>query len=312
MILQFYGLFFALGCSCAVCRTCGCLVLAGVTADRRVVVVLPGARPRYGGWAGWETVTDPRPLLIDLLVSGSYPALPTFAFFLVGMWVGRQALGRRQVQLLLIGVGFALALVGFVGGEIITRATTDRQEPRARAVAVDDGASARIQDRVERRGESRRDAVRIVVREGTSGGHRPLARLADPVGHGKMPAWVIGATGWSLAVLGLCLPRLRPLAAPAPPRRLRRSAGVDVLRAPGAGPALVVHGGVVEAVLVHGPTRRLLPVLRSLRCACNDLAAVPCAVARSRLCCGWPATASALAGSALRQGWPVASRGPPP
>ena len=208
VILQFYGLFFALGLLVRHLPNVWLLVLAGVTTliGGWSWLYLAPDRVRYGGWAGWETVTDPRPLLIDLLVSGSYPALPTFAFFLVGMWVGRQALDRRQVQLLLVGAGLALALVGFVAGETVTRATTDRQE-LTRVVAQDDGASAdRIQDRVERRGDSRRDAVRVVVRERErADGTAPLARLADPVGHGKMPAWVIGATGWSLGVLGLCL-----------------------------------------------------------------------------------------------------------
>jgi hypothetical protein len=184
------------------------LVLAGATAliGGWSWLYLAPDRVRYGGWTGWETVTDPRPLFIDVLVSGSYPALPTFVFFLVGMWVGRQALGRRQVQVLLVGAGLVLALVGLVGGEIVTRATTDRQE-LTEEVSLDDGPGAdRIETRVERRGESRRDAVRVVVRERErADGAAPLARLADPVGHGKMPAWVIGATGWSLAVLGGCL-----------------------------------------------------------------------------------------------------------
>ncbi len=208
VILQFYGLFFALGLLVRRLPGVWLLVLAGVTTlvGGWSWLHLAPDRVRYGGWQGWETVTDPRPLLIDLLVSGSYPALPTFAFFLVGMWVGRQALGRRQVQVLLVGAGLALALAGYVGGEIVTRATTDRQE-LTETVALDDGAAAdRIEDRVERRGESRRDAVRVVVRERErAAGTAPLARLADPVGHGKMPAWVIGATGWSLAVLGLGL-----------------------------------------------------------------------------------------------------------
>jgi hypothetical protein len=221
VILQFYGLFFALGLLVRRLPGVWLLVLAGVTM---VVggwswLYLAPDRVRYGGWGGWETVTDPRPLLIDLAVSGSYPALPTFAFFLVGMWVGRQDLGRRKVQVALLGAGLALALVGFVGGEIVTRATTDRHE-LTEAVSRDAGAADRIEDRVERRGESRRAAVRVVVRERERAeGTAPLARLADPVGHGKMPAWVIGATGWSLAVLGLCLlafarwPRvLRPVA----------------------------------------------------------------------------------------------------
>jgi uncharacterized membrane protein len=222
VILQFYGVFFALGLLVRRLPGLWLLVLAVVTmlVGGWSWLYLAPDRVRYGGWAGWETVADPRPLLIDILVSGSYPALPTFSFFLVGMWVGRQALGRRNVQVALLVAGLALALVGFVGGEIVTRATTDRQE-LTHAISRDDGAAAdRIAGRVERRGESRRDAVRVVVRERErADGTAPLARFADPVGHGKMPAWVIGATGWSLTVLGLCLlayarwPRmLRPVA----------------------------------------------------------------------------------------------------
>ena len=208
VILQFYGLFFALGLLVRRLPGVWLLVLAAVTTlvGGWSWLHLAPDRVRYGGWLGWETVSDPRPLFIDLLVSGSYPALPTFAFFLVGMWVGRQALGHRNVQVLLVGAGLVLALIGFVGGEIVTRATTDRQA-LTEAIALDqDVVADRIDDRIERRGESRRDAVRVVVRERErADGLAPLVRLADPVGHGKMPAWVIGATGWSLAVLGWCL-----------------------------------------------------------------------------------------------------------
>ncbi|HET9539817.1 MAG TPA: DUF418 domain-containing protein [Candidatus Limnocylindria bacterium] len=239
VILQFYALFFVLALLVRHLRVRWLLVLAGV-----VMVVgawswlhLARDRVRYGGWQGWATVTDPRPLGIDLAVSGSYPVLPTFAFFLVGMAVGRLALGRRSVQLRLAAGGLLLALVGLVGGELLTRATTDRTvleeqrgsltlQPSVEPAIVErlnttaTAIGQQVADTVERTGESRRRVLRAFARDHERAtGSVPLARLADPVGHGKMPAWVIGATGWSMAVLGASLlvtsrwPRLlRPVA----------------------------------------------------------------------------------------------------
>ena len=210
VILQFYGLFFVLGLLVRRLPGVWLLVLAGVTTlvGGWSWLHLAPDRVRYGGWQGWETVTDPRPLFIDVLVSGSYPALPTFAFFLVGMWVGRQALGRRQVQVLLVGTGLALALAGYVGGEIVTRATTDRPSGAHRG-----GRARRRSGSGPDRGPGRAPraspaGTRCGSWSGSGNGpptRRLSPRLADPVGHGKMPAWVIGATGWSLAVLGLGL-----------------------------------------------------------------------------------------------------------
>ena len=168
-------------CWSGACRGVWLLVLAGVTTlvGGWSWLHLAPDRVRYGGWQGWETVTDPRPLLIDLLVSGSYPALPTFAFFLVGMWVGRQALGRRQVQVLLVGAGLALALAGFVGGEIVDP-RDDRPSGATEAIALDRRRrpADRIDDRVERRGD-----VPPATRCGSSSanGNGPPARRRWPV-----------------------------------------------------------------------------------------------------------------------------------
>jgi uncharacterized membrane protein YeiB len=199
VVLHFYAAFFVLGLVVRHLPNAALLVLAGVVMMAGAYTwlhVAPG-RARYGGWQGWSTLHDVRPLVMDLLVTGSYPVLPTFAFFLVGMWAGRLALDRHGIQVALFVGGLALALIGLVGGEIVTRATTDR------TFTLPAEQEARVGLAVARKGESHRAAVRAVAREQERAtGDVPVARLVDPVGHGKMPAWVLGATGCALAVLG--------------------------------------------------------------------------------------------------------------
>ena len=95
VILQFYGLFFALGLLVRRLPGVWLLVLAGVTTlvGGWSWLHLAPDRVRYGGWQGWETVTDPRPLFIDLLVSGSYPG-SAHVRVLPGRDVGRPAGAR--------------------------------------------------------------------------------------------------------------------------------------------------------------------------------------------------------------------------
>ena len=221
VVLHFYAAFFVLGLLVRHLSNVWLLVMAGVVTAVGAfswLYVAPG-RVHYR-WEGWSTLRDPRPLVMDLFLTGTYPVLPTFAFFLVGMWAGRLALERHQVQAGLLAGGLALALVGLVGGEIASRATTDRAvivERDGQLVLNDDMASAiatrlrttatdlerHVDEAVARKGESRRSALRALARDHERAtGDVPLARLADPVGHGKMPAWVLGATGSALAVLG--------------------------------------------------------------------------------------------------------------
>jgi hypothetical protein len=199
VVLHFYAAFFVLGLVVRHLPNAALVVLAGVVMIVGAYTwlhVVPG-RARYAGWQGWSTLHDPRPIVMDLFLTGTYPVLPTFAFFLVGMWAGRLALDRHAIQVALLTGGLVLALVGLLGGEIVTRAATDR------TIAVPAGQEARIGDAIARRGETRRAAVRAVAREQERAtGDVPVVRLADPVGHGKMPAWVVGAMGCALAVLG--------------------------------------------------------------------------------------------------------------
>jgi uncharacterized membrane protein YeiB len=58
----------------------------------------------------------------DLLLTGHYPAVIWIAFVLAGLGVGRLELAERRVQLWLLGVGLALAVVGYGLGTLANRA----------------------------------------------------------------------------------------------------------------------------------------------------------------------------------------------
>lgn len=158
VVLHFYAAYYVVGLLLRRLPDVGLLaVAAAVTAAGAVTwVVLAPHLPTYDGWRGWDTVTDPWPLLASLTVTGVYPVLPSFAFFAVGMWAGRQRLDDPRVQRRLLAAGVALAVAGYVVAGRIGRALGS-------------------------------------VRE------------LDTTGHGNMPAWVVGATGYALAATALCL-----------------------------------------------------------------------------------------------------------
>jgi uncharacterized membrane protein YeiB len=155
VILHFYAAYFVLGLLVRCLPDVGLLAVAvAVTAAGAVTwMALAPDLPTYGGW---HTLDRPHELLADLALSGVYPVLPSFAFFVVGMWVGRRRLGDTAEQVRLLGAGVVLVLAGYVVGGPLGRRLT--------------------------------------------GGE-----VFETTGHGNMPAWVVGATGFSLAVLALCL-----------------------------------------------------------------------------------------------------------
>ena len=67
----------------------------------------------YGNPTLWNLVTEPVTVLSQLLLTGTYPALPYMAYLCAGIALGRMNLTSRRVQLWLVGAGAALALLSW-------------------------------------------------------------------------------------------------------------------------------------------------------------------------------------------------------
>ncbi|WP_411699728.1 DUF418 domain-containing protein [Conyzicola sp.] len=115
--------------------------------------------------------------VVDLLLTGHYPAVIWIVFVLIGLGVGRLDLTTRDVQLRLLAVGAALAIAGYGLGVAANRAVVGSSSP----VPVD------------------------------------IGMLATTEPHSGSPFEVVGSSGFALAVLALCLlvaPRARRLLYP--------------------------------------------------------------------------------------------------
>ena len=126
----------------------GILSIVGPIVAVLATIMLPAADP-----------------ILDLLLTGHYPAIIWIVFVLVGLGVGRLELTRQRVQLWVLGVGFGLAVVGYGFGVAANRAVL--------ATVPLPPLDIRL--------------------------------LATTEPHSGSPFEVIGSTGFALAVLALCL-----------------------------------------------------------------------------------------------------------
>ena len=116
-ILIYYGMFFLLAIPFLGLRIRHLLISAAaftVLAPflmQWAVDVLPAHV--YGNPTLWNLVTDPVTVLSQLLLTGTYPALPYMAYLCAGIALGRMNLTSRRVQLWLVGAGAALALLSW-------------------------------------------------------------------------------------------------------------------------------------------------------------------------------------------------------
>lgn len=83
-----------------------------VTIAAVVVVVVA---PALEAWR--STVTEPTEFM-NLIVTGYYPAFAWVAYMLVGVAVGRLALREKGIQLRVLGLGAALAALGYGAGAL--------------------------------------------------------------------------------------------------------------------------------------------------------------------------------------------------
>lgn len=183
IILQAYSLFFLLApvfrrwSDRTLLLSAAFVAIAGSWTFQVVGPALPGYETLG------ELVRNPTTLAWSLLFNGYYPFFPIASFFLLGMWIGRLDLRSPRIAGLLAGVGAAVGL----GASLLTRGLIT-------LFAVDTAAF-----------------------EGVSDSSFSLPRLLDMAGHSEMLAWVVGAAGTSVAVLGLALlitPRLAAMQFP--------------------------------------------------------------------------------------------------
>jgi uncharacterized protein len=73
--------------------------------------------------------------LLDLFVTGSYPALTWFAFVIVGLGVGRLDLRSTRVRVIVLGTGALMAVAGYSGGAI-AEAVVSRLTPPSPLLAT--------------------------------------------------------------------------------------------------------------------------------------------------------------------------------
>jgi uncharacterized protein len=138
-----------------------------------LAVVAPVAQlvlARILGAAGLYEVSP-----FTLLVTGAYPAIVWFVFVLVGIGIGRLDLRRRDIHLRMLIVGVVLAVIGYTAGSLA--AETVGVPPSD--VPTD---------------ESLFD----------------LTPLLTALPHTGTPFELVGATGFAVALLALCLLVLQP------------------------------------------------------------------------------------------------------
>ncbi|MFC4903761.1 heparan-alpha-glucosaminide N-acetyltransferase domain-containing protein [Kocuria oceani] len=116
-ILVYYGAFFLLAIPFLAFSPPVLFVIAGVSALVTPVLMqlareaAPAATTVNSGFG--ELVAQPGASLVQLLLTGTYPALPYLTYLLVGLALGRLDLADVQVQVLLVVFGVILAVAAW-------------------------------------------------------------------------------------------------------------------------------------------------------------------------------------------------------
>jgi uncharacterized membrane protein YeiB len=125
VILAYYGAYFLLALPFARLRAAPLALLAAAWALIGPQIFALAAPHLYdAGWASTVETYDPIARLsgegvIELLVTGSYPAITWMPFVFAGMAVGRLGLTSRAVQCRLGTLGVALAFLGYGGSWLL-------------------------------------------------------------------------------------------------------------------------------------------------------------------------------------------------
>ncbi len=122
-ILVYYGVFFLLTIPFLHLRPMTlfmCAMLFGVVAPV-LMQTLRGRLPEFTAYNPTfnDVVTDPGATAAQLLLTGTYPALPYMTYLLTGLALGRLNLRNGQVQTLLVVVGAGLAAFAYLSSYVL-------------------------------------------------------------------------------------------------------------------------------------------------------------------------------------------------
>lgn len=123
IILTYYGVLFLLGLPFLRLRAVPLAVLAAAWVLIGPVVshlVRPELPERVGGSPDFSRLSDPGPLLSEVLFTGTYPAVPWLAYLLAGMALGRMDLRGWRTPLRLAAWGAGLAVTATVVSRLCT------------------------------------------------------------------------------------------------------------------------------------------------------------------------------------------------
>ncbi|OAH13709.1 OpgC protein [Streptomyces jeddahensis] len=195
VILSFYGLLFVLALPLhrLTARTLAIIAASTALVMPQLLYLL---RSMVDGGRWPDTVIDHDPLaritdsdgLLELFVTGEYPALTWFSFIVVGMAVAKLDLSRCDVLGKLGSLGVALAVIGYGGSWL--------------ALRVVPGASAGVSAAAEG-GPAGSAWWSDAVGQEFLPGHPAWLLVASP--HSQTTGSILGNTGVALAVLAACL-----------------------------------------------------------------------------------------------------------
>ncbi len=175
-------------------------------------------------------LAHPLELLSSMFFNGVYPVFPSFAFVLLGMWITRQDLASTKLRLRLIAAGALVALAGYgVGFATEDQRTTAGLNAAEELLVTAEQAGIDPNDLVDEQaaqlGTTREATIGLIAKQyeispaeltaalDGLGANAAVAAASDPDGwdllnengHSNMPAWMLGASGLSVFVIGISL-----------------------------------------------------------------------------------------------------------
>ncbi len=146
VILPSYAVTFLLVAPFIALRPWVVGVLAAVAAVLGPVLLALAVSPTGSGLSPAEQLVGPEDnYVLDLLLTGYYPALVWIAYMLLGLCVGRLDLRSPHVQALLGLTGVGLALVGYGGGAYLQRAVVPDSALTAQLIRSDPHSDATLE-----------------------------------------------------------------------------------------------------------------------------------------------------------------------
>jgi uncharacterized membrane protein YeiB len=127
VILQFYALYFMVGLlfrrlpdrwllwSAAAVAAIGAVTTLYLNKHLPQTLSYSFPSPTHT-WGTLRLLAHPWDLFVNLVFNGGYPLLPVFAFFLVGMWLGRKNLGDLHLRRRIGAVGLAMTIAATGAG----------------------------------------------------------------------------------------------------------------------------------------------------------------------------------------------------